>query len=279
MIHVIGDIIIDEYWYGKTTRISPEAPVPIVELKSKTVSLGGAANVYANIKSLSDNVQLHGMVEQKYRDHFSNKSNLFVVPKMPVKIRVLSEGHYVTRIDDEECVDNTKLIHSLQNNKLEGIVFLSDYDKGTLSSPQKIIKQLSNKVIVDPKISLENYKGAWILKPNRKEFESYVGKTESIEELTTKAIQARKELEVDNLIVTLSEHGVLWVSDKDTLHIPTEAKSVYDVTGAGDTFGAVLAYALDMGYNMEKALMLANKASAKAISKQGTYVIQPEDLL
>ena len=112
MINVIGDIIIDEYWQGRTTRLSPEAPVPIVELGAIDISLGGAANVYNNILSLNKGVNLFGMSEEKYMKHFKDSTNIVHTSKMPVKIRVLSDGHYVTRIDNEETMDNNlSLIH------------------------------------------------------------------------------------------------------------------------------------------------------------------------
>lgn len=285
MINVIGDIIIDEYWQGRTTRLSPEAPVPIVELGAKNVCLGGAANVYANIKSLTDSVNLYGMAQKEYLQYFDNTKHIVNVSKMPVKIRVLSDSHYVTRIDDEEIMDNNLLmdhfVSSSQEWKRGDIFFISDYAKGTIASPSGIISYLNiqnQRSIVDPKVCLSEYKRAWILKPNKKEFEAFAGKSENIKGIKQKAIEARKELEVDHLIITLSEDGVLWISEDTQLHIPTQAKSVYDVTGAGDTFGAVLAYALDNNYDMESALKLANKAAAKAVSKQGTYVIQPRDI-
>lgn len=285
MISVIGDIIIDEYWHGKTTRLSPEAPVPIVELGAKHISLGGASNVYANLKSLTESVNLYGLVQKEYLEYFDDKTHLVDTLKMPVKIRVLSDSHYVTRIDNEEYMDNNSLIdHFVSSSrgwKENDIFFMSDYAKGSIAHPDAIINYLrihSQKVIVDPKVHLSKYSGAWILKPNRKEFEEYAGESTNIKGIKQKAIKARKELNVDHLVITLSEQGVLWVSEDTQLHIPTQAKSVYDVTGAGDTFGAVLAYALDQNMTMEESLKLANKAAAKAVSKQGTYVIQPKDL-
>ena len=285
MINVIGDIIIDEYWQGRTTRLSPEAPVPIVELGAKHISLGGAANVYSNIKSLTKEVNLYGMVEEQYREHFDDTSHLIDVPKMPVKIRVLSDSHYVTRIDDEEYMNNNELIDhfvlSSSSWKRDNIFFISDYAKGTIAHPDAIINYLNiheQKIIVDPKLSLDHYKKVWILKPNRKEFEEYAGKSSNIKGIQQKAFQVLKELEIENLIITLSEDGVLWVSKDKWKHIPTKAKSVYDVTGAGDTFGAVLAWCLDQRCGIEESLVTANKAAAKAVSKQGTYVITQKDL-
>lgn len=284
MINVMGDIIIDEYWRGKSTRLSPEAPVPIVELGSREISLGGAANVYSNIRSLTKDVKIFGMVENKYLDYFDDTSNIVITKKMPVKIRVLSDYHYVTRIDEEEYMNNLDLNDKLFQHEFKenDIFFLSDYNKGSLRKPKALIDYLNHKkqrVIVDPKVNLDEYMGAWILKPNKKEFEQYAGKSTNLKGLKQKAIEARKKLQVEHLIITLSEEGVLWISEDGQVHIPTQAKSVFDVTGAGDTFGAVLAYGLDQKMYMDEALILANKAAAKAISKQGTYVIKKKDIL
>jgi len=284
MINVLGDIIIDEYWHGKTTRLSPEAPVPIVELLEKHIALGGASNVYANIRSLTKKVNLFGLVQDEYLSHFSDTSNLVSTKRMPVKIRILSGNHYITRIDNEEYMDNNDLNNKLFSHKFKknDIFFLSDYNKGSLKKPKPLIDYLRHKnqrVIVDPKVSLDNYKYSWILKPNRKEFEDYAGTSDCIKGIKYKAIKVREKLEVDHLIITLAADGVLWVSEEGQVHIPTQAKSVYDVTGAGDTFGAILAYGLDNGYDIEESLILANKGAAKAISKQGTYVIHPKDIL
>lgn len=285
MINVIGDIIIDEYWNGRTTRLSPEAPVPIVELGSKQVSLGGAANVYSNIKSLTKEVNLIGLVQEEYLEYFENDKHLIKTNKMPVKIRIISDSHYVTRVDDETYMDNNALIDHLlvfgKSLEPNNIFFISDYAKGTIASPSGIINYLNmqkQRIIVDPKLSLEHYSGCWVLKPNKKEFENYAGKSHNIKGIKQKAIEARQELKVEHLIITLSEDGVLWISENNCVHIPTQAKSVYDVTGAGDTFGAVLAYALDNNISMFDSLKMANKAAAKAVSKQGTYVIKPRDI-
>jgi D-beta-D-heptose 7-phosphate kinase/D-beta-D-heptose 1-phosphate adenosyltransferase len=285
MINVIGDIIIDEYWNGRTTRLSPEAPVPIVELGSKQISLGGAANVYSNIRSLTDDVNLIGLVQEEYRSYFEDDTHLITTDKMPVKMRIISDSHYVTRVDDEKYMDNNSLIDYLlvfgRSLKPNDIFFISDYAKGTIDSPSGIINYLNmqkQRIIVDPKLSLEHYSGCWVLKPNRKEFESYAGKSHNIKGIKQKAIEARKKLNVEHLIITLSEDGVLWISKNECEHIPTLAKSVYDVTGAGDTFGAVLAYGLDNNMPMIDSLKMANKAAAKAVSKQGTYVIKSKDI-
>lgn len=281
MIHVLGDIIIDEYWHGDSNRLSPEAPVPIVNLKEKQICLGGAANVYNNIKALTNDVNLYGLVQDEYLDYFDDKDNLIKTDKMPIKIRVMSGNHYVTRIDDEVYMDNNKLvdyfISSFRNFKPDDILYLSDYAKGTIASPSGFISYCGIhkiKTVVDPKVNLSEYHGCWLLKPNRKEFESYTGSTSSIKDITTNAKDFRLQHGIEHMVITLSEDGVLYVGPDDTFHLPTLVNEVSDVTGAGDTFGAIMTYYLSKNYPIEKALEKANMAAAKAVQHTGTYVYE-----
>lgn len=283
MIRVIGDIIIDEYWYGSATRISPEAPVPIVNLHSKKVSLGGAANVYANIKALTEDVDLYGLIDETYMYLFKNCGYFARVPKMPVKIRVLCDGHYMTRMDSEEMMDNTDIVRILNLCSCEenDLFVLSDYNKGTLAHSANIIEFLKSKgqrIVVDPKQSIEHYQGAWIVKPNRKEFEEYVGPCSSIDDMTKKARLLMRECDISNMIITLSADGVLYVGQEGVKHLPTHAYEVVDVTGAGDTFLAGLVYQIDQGKSIIESLDFANRMAAVAVQRSGTYVVKKEDL-
>lgn len=278
MIHVIGDIIIDEYWHGDSSRLSPEAPVPIVNLKKKQISLGGAANVYNNIRGLTDRVTLFGLYEKRFGEHFPDKRFLVETDKMPVKIRVMSGSHYVTRIDDEVHMDNIALYEAFVNHKFEknDIIFISDYNKGTIQ-PESFIGLANRRgirTIVDPKVDLGFYHGSWLLKPNRKEFESYCGSTSSIDELTRYAKDFKHTYGITHLVVTLSEDGVLYVGDNGSFHLPTLVNQVSDVTGAGDTFGAVMAYWISKDCSMKEALQKANAAAAQAVQYSGTYVYE-----
>ena len=279
MIYVIGDIIIDEYWYGKTTRLSPEAPVPVVNLKEKETSLGGAANVYKNIKSIVPDVNLIGLVEPKYQYLFTDEK-IFTTDKMPVKIRVITSSHYITRIDDEQFMDNSKVVEYFDAlNLKDDIVLLSDYDKGTLSDPQYFINKLQDcKTIVDPKLPLSRYKNCWLLKPNRNEFEEYVGECKDKNEMIQKGRELIKELNIEHLVITLSEEGVLYISNNKYVHIPAKAKEIFDVTGAGDTFAAALACCLHMGRTLIHSIEIANNAASRAVQKKGIYILEPGSL-
>jgi D-beta-D-heptose 7-phosphate kinase/D-beta-D-heptose 1-phosphate adenosyltransferase len=278
MINVIGDIIIDEYWHGDTNRVSPEAPVPIVDLKNKSISLGGAGNVYMNLRGLTNQVALHGYYSKDFAyifDKVEATGNLLLTEQMPHKLRVFSGSHYMSRIDAEKRIeDNDVQDKFFVPNKFE-IVILSDYDKGTVKDPQSIIKK-SKRTIVDPKISLDNYKGAFILKPNRKEFEDYIGHTTTPKSLMTEAQRLRHELEIEHFIVTLGPEGVLYVGDS-VEHYEATAQEVFDVTGAGDTFTAALAYGIYRSCDVQDAVIIANKMAGLAVSKPGTYVISPTD--
>ena len=278
MINVIGDIIIDEYWYGETTRVSPEAPVPIVNLNKKKISLGGAGNVYMNIRRLSDKVALHGYYDPAHTyifDQLEATGNLMVTEQMPHKIRVFSGSHYMSRVDVEKTIEEDDVQDKFFVPNQFDVVVLSDYNKGTVKDPQAIIKK-SKRTIVDPKVSLDKYKGAFILKPNLKEFEDYIGRKTNPKSLMSEAQRLRHELEIDHFIVTLGPEGVLYVGDSIE-HYDATAQEVFDVTGAGDTFTAALAYGIYNNLQVQDAVILANKIAGIAVSKTGTYVINPTD--
>ena len=199
MINVIGDIIIDEYWYGETTRVSPEAPVPIVDLSRKKISLGAAGNVYMNIRMLSDKVALHGYYDRAHGyifDQLEATGNLMVTEQMPHKIRVFSGSHYMSRVDVEKTIEEDDVQDKFFVPNQFDVVVLSDYNKGTVKDPQAIIKK-SKRTIVDPKVSLDKYKGAFILKPNLKEFEDYIGRKTSPKSLMSEAQRLRHVLDID----------------------------------------------------------------------------------
>lgn len=228
MINVIGDIIIDEYWYGETKRVSPEAPVPIVDLTKKKISLGGAGNVYMNIRSLTPNVLLHGYYDES-REYIFNEleasGNLMITNQMPHKLRIFSGSHYMSRVDAEKVIEENDVQDKFFVPNQFDIVILSDYNKGTVKDPQAIIKK-SKRTIVDPKVSLDKYKGAFILKPNLKEFEDYIGRKTTGKSLMTEAQRLRHELEIDHFIVTLGPEGVLYVGDSIEHYEASCARSV-----------------------------------------------------
>jgi len=282
MIYVTGDLIIDEYLYGTTTRISPEAPVPIVDLSSRERRWGGSGNVFKNIQSVYSAARFRCYVSARHQDLFPIDENISYVacPKIPTKTRVISNGRYMSRIDDEEYISIDDLESTMftdwDSMSSEAHVVLSDYNKGSIKNPQQFIQQCNGKVLVDPKLSLDMYKGAYLIKPNRKEFEDYVGKCNTPKELMVKAQLTRDHLDVTYLVVTLGEDGVLLVGDTIE-HYESQVEEVFDVTGAGDTFMAGLALGLELKLSISESTRLANTLAGIAVSHSDTYIITPED--
>ena len=246
---VIGDIIIDKYIYGTSTRLSPEAPVPVVTQERTEESLGGAGLVYENLKSLGVDVSLYE-------------------PDQPasIKTRVMCDGHYITRIDNDYYADGYEVLEELQDFPFDkyDYVILSDYNKGVLDFAEQII-QLANeagcRVIVDPKRHASCYEGAWLVKPNNKEF---------------------KELGFadwnSNFIVTNAGDNVIGNIDNIMYNVSVERVEVSDVTGAGDCFLAAFVYALTKEYDYQKALELAVRGSTESVKHVGTYILTEKDL-
>lgn len=254
MIVVIGDIIIDEYVYGTSTRLSPEAPVPVVKHEKTERRLGGAGNVYNNIKSLTDDVELIG-----YRNDTDDWPKELLCTHMPIKQRIYADKHYVTRIDREQTIDNSTLFDYVKEHVYNCTVVISDYNKGTIQDPQrliKILKQNSCYIIVDPKQHLDLYTGADVIKPNKKEYEEYNNGVDT------------------DMVVTLGADGYMI----NGTHYPTQQQEVYDVTGAGDTFLAVMSYFLDFGESLEFACEMANKGAGVSVQHNGVYVVHWKDL-
>jgi D-beta-D-heptose 7-phosphate kinase/D-beta-D-heptose 1-phosphate adenosyltransferase len=272
MIHVVGDIIIDEYWLGEVKRLSPEAPVPIVDLKTKKFSLGGAGNVYMNILSATKDVNLHGYKDQIHNYIFEEikpQGRLLFTDHMPHKIRVMSDQWLMSRIDSEIPIENNEIEDEFEIENEYDVVVLSDYNKGTVKDPQKIISK-AKKVIVDPKKNLELYKGAWCLKPNKIEFEDYIGEELNAKKILVHARRVRDELDVEHFLVTLGSEGVIYVGDTIE-HYPATTQKVFDVTGAGDTFTATLAICASLDMPMYKSIIVSNAMAGHAVKTNGTY--------
>tara|TARA_Y100000022_G_scaffold109412_1_gene94522 strand:+ start:1758 stop:2918 length:1161 start_codon:yes stop_codon:yes gene_type:complete len=254
VIVVIGDIIIDEYVYGTSTRLSPEAPVPVVKHEKTERKLGGAGNVYNNIKSLTDDVTLIG-----YRNDTTDWPVELFCTHMPLKQRIYADKHYVTRIDREQTIDNSTLFDYVKKRVHNCTVVISDYNKGTIQDPQRLIKILKDNgcyVIVDPKQHLDLYAGADVIKPNKQEYEEYNNGVDT------------------DMVVTLGADGYMI----NGTHYPTQQQDVYDVTGAGDTFLAVMSYFLDFGESLEFACEMANKGAGVSVQHNGVYVVHWKDL-
>lgn len=294
---VVGDIMLDRYWYGGTNRISPEAPVPVVKIDALEERPGGAANVAMNITSLSGNVRLIGLTgideAAKILDEELSKHHVhcdFVaVSTHPTitKLRVLSRNQQLIRIDFEEGFDKVdaspileRIQTALTTNK---VLVLSDYAKGALSSVQKMIdlaNQANVPILVDPKgTDFERYRGATLLTPNMSEFEAVVGQCDSEQEIVEKGLALIKKYQLKALLVTRSEKGMTLLQlDKPTYHLPTQAKEVFDVTGAGDTVIATLAAALASGQSLEDSCYLANAAAGVVVGKLGTSTVSQVEL-
>lgn len=290
-ILVIGDIILDEYWYGTSTRISPEAPVPVVVKDSVELKLGGAANVALSLQTLGTKSFLLGAVGQDEAQKTlkkllqKNKVNHDFIEdsKAPTtqKLRILANQHYIGRVDTEKLfsVTSKDLISKIKSSTK--LCILSDYDKGTLKEAQALIQFLNKKkckVFVDPKQDFEAYRGAFLLKPNKKEFVDYFGAFTDLKDLDRKAKKVISKYEITYLLVTLGAEGMVLVSKNNFLHLPSRALDVFDVTGAGDTVIATLVSFYSQGASIEDAVEMSNRAAAISVSRKGVYNVTLKDL-
>lgn len=294
---VVGDVMIDRYWYGDTSRISPEAPVPVVKVSKQEDRPGGAANVALNVAALGAAAKLTGIVGRdeaadNLRATLSSAniaSDFHVVDGKPTitKLRVISRQQQLIRMDMEEaygpadssgCLD--KMSQLLAGS---GAVILSDYGKGSLHDVQAFIalaKKMAVPVLADPKgTDFSRYRGATLLTPNLPEFEAVVGACHSEQELVSRGLQLIEELSLDALLITRGEHGMTLLTPGHTeLHLPARAREVFDVTGAGDTVIAVLGAALAAGEDYPQAVALANLAAGIVVGKLGTAVVSGPEL-
>ncbi|MFB0981342.1 MAG: bifunctional D-glycero-beta-D-manno-heptose-7-phosphate kinase/D-glycero-beta-D-manno-heptose 1-phosphate adenylyltransferase HldE [Alteromonadaceae bacterium] len=295
---VVGDIMLDQYWYGPTQRISPEAPVPIVKINQEENRPGGAANVALNIASIGGRVTLAGITgEDEAAQHLKKQLSALNIncefdqqKNIPTikKLRVMSRNQQLIRLDFEESladVDKSsleeKVAAQLANHDL---LLLSDYSKGTLSDVQNLIilaKNQGKAVLVDPKgTDFERYRGATLLTPNLSEFEAVVGECKTESDIVSKGQTLLVELDLEAMLVTRSEQGMtLLRRDHEEFHLPTRAREVYDVTGAGDTVIATLALAIAAKAEYKQASALANMAAGIVVGKLGTSTVSEAELL
>ncbi|WP_281630557.1 bifunctional D-glycero-beta-D-manno-heptose-7-phosphate kinase/D-glycero-beta-D-manno-heptose 1-phosphate adenylyltransferase HldE [Vibrio sp. St2] len=294
---IIGDVMLDRYWYGPTGRISPEAPVPVVKVENNEERPGGAANVAMNIASLGGHAHIVGLtgidepakVLNETLSALKVKCDFVALPNYPTitKLRVLSRGQQLIRLDFEDKFENTdaELILDRMEQALPKVksVVLSDYAKGALEHVQQFIQKARAAkvpVFIDPKgADFERYRGATLLTPNMAEFELVVGKVKSEEELVEKGLALIEEFDFEALLVTRSEHGMtLLRRGQEPFHLPTLAKEVYDVTGAGDTVISVLAASVAAGKPLDEACALANAAAGVVVGKLGTSTVSTIEL-
>ncbi len=293
---VVGDVMLDRYWFGDTGRISPEAPVPVVQVEKIDERLGGAANVARNASALGAQTTILGVVgedeagkrvEQLLLES-GVQSQLQTDGNVPttVKLRVIARQQQLIRLDFEEAPSQISLDAKLKRFKSLlpniDIVILSDYGKGALEQVSAMI-ELANAskklVLVDPKGgAYDKYKGATVLTPNRSELRQVVGQWSSEDDLTLRAQSLRKNLGLGALLLTRSEEGMTLFTDKGTEHVRAQAREVFDVSGAGDTVIAALAVAMGAGWSLERAMALANRAGGIVVGKLGTATVSAEEL-
>lgn len=294
---VVGDVMLDRYWHGPTSRISPEAPVPVVKVEQIEERAGGAANVALNVAALGGRSLLLGMTGQDEAadalvnrlDAVNVETDFYRLPELPTitKLRILSRHQQLIRLDFEEPFKNvdTKPLLDKIDSGLAGadVVIFSDYAKGCLEGVETMISLARAKgvpVLVDPKGSdFEKYRGATLLTPNLGEFEAVVGRCEDEDELVAKGQQLIEQFDLGALLVTRSEHGMTLIQrGKDELHLPAQAQEVFDVTGAGDTVIATLAASLAAGKSLDEACALANAAAGVVVGKLGTSTVSTIEL-
>lgn len=295
-ILVVGDVMLDRYWFGAVHRISPEAPVPIVRVEKREERLGGAANVARNAAALGAHVGLLGVVgadeagdiveqllaESDIHSYLKRDASISTI----IKLRVVGHQQQLLRIDFEQSPTDTVLRDKLtQFNVLlpqYDVIILSDYAKGSLVDVATMIaaaKQAGKCVLVDPKGSdFSRYKGASVLTPNKSELRSIVGGWQSEAELTEKAQNLRQTLDLKALLLTRSEEGMTLYTEQEVMHVSTVAREVYDVSGAGDTVIATLAVMLGAGLSIAEAVSIANRAGGIVVGKLGTATVSKQEL-
>lgn len=293
---VAGDVMLDRYWFGDVSRISPEAPVPVVRIERCEERLGGAANVARNVGALGASAGLLGVVGQdeagnrllELVDRLKLRGVLYRDPEVAtvVKLRVIGRQQQLLRIDFERSPTEEILRSKLkQYNELlpeYGVVVLSDYAKGTLANVEDMIaaaRRMDKCVLVDPKgEDFSRYRGASILTPNKGELRMVVGSWKSEGELAAKAQRLRESLELDALLLTRSEEGMTLYTSAEVVHFEAQAREVYDVSGAGDTVIATLAATLAAGAELHEAVELANRAGGIVVGKLGTATVSAGEL-
>jgi D-beta-D-heptose 7-phosphate kinase/D-beta-D-heptose 1-phosphate adenosyltransferase len=296
-ILVIGDVMLDRYWHGDTARISPEAPVPVVNIKQLTERPGGASNVALNARSLGAEVTLLGLVgkdeaaitlqnalkREKINCYLQSVSDLPTITKM----RVIAHNQQLIRLDFEQGFFNIDMKELLNAYKKQltntDIVIISDYGKGIAKATKEIINLAKTKnipIVVDPKgKDFTIYQDATLITPNFAEFEAIVGPCKNDQEIATKGMQLLLDNNFTAILVTRGAQGMSLIeANKEPLHIPTNVREVYDVTGAGDTVIATLAAALATGQDLPTAVELANIAAGITVRKLGAATISTAEL-
>ena len=296
-ILVVGDIMLDKYSHGTVNRVSPEAPVPIVDIQKIIYKPGGASNVAQNLSALGMNVTLLGITgddtELKELIKVLRHSDIKFDPvkdlsiRTTLKSRIIGNDQQLLRLDHEDR--NKSNMHSQLYKKIikyaknSDLIIMSDYDKGSVKPIASDIISFANKnsikVIIDPKgTDYSTYENAYMVKPNELEFSMIAGKIKNKKDMIAKGKKLKKDLQLDALLLTLGKNGMVLFSKDSVLTFPTSQKDVYDVTGAGDTVIAVLAAALASNKTLKKSCELANIAAGLSILHLGTASISKSDI-
>ncbi|OAI49469.1 bifunctional heptose 7-phosphate kinase/heptose 1-phosphate adenyltransferase [Gammaproteobacteria bacterium SCGC AG-212-F23] len=296
-ILVVGDVMLDRYWFGDAARISPEAPVPVVKIKQIDERPGGAGNVALNIAALGATINLLGIAGNDHNAHILKEhltaanvtSHIHTLPEVPTitKLRIISRHQQLIRLDFEEkfpAFDPTDLIHSYKKQlKKANLIILSDYGKGTLACTHTLI-QLANEagipILVDPKgTDFSIYNNADVITPNYKEFEAIVGTCDSEKDIVEKGQALLKQHNIDYLLLTRGERGMTLIQQSsEEIHLPAHAREVFDVTGAGDTVIGVLGAAVAAGATLPEAMVWANLAASLVVAKLGAATVSVPEL-
>jgi rfaE bifunctional protein kinase chain/domain len=293
---VVGDAMLDRYWFGAVDRISPEAPVPVVKVTREEERLGGAANVALNVRTLGAQSslvtvvgndepgrRLKAMIEEKgIPTLLGVDEQLYTI----VKLRVIGRSQQLLRIDFENQPDHEVLKQAFGEYERvlpeHDVVLFSDYGKGGLEHISKMIERaraLGKPVLVDPKGSdYARYRGATAITPNRAELAQVIGPWSSDADLATKAQALRRRFDIGGLVLTRSDEGMSLYDDAGESRVPAQAREVFDVTGAGDTVIATLAAMLACGLELRAAMPIANRAGGIVVGKFGTASVAYEEL-
>jgi D-glycero-beta-D-manno-heptose-7-phosphate kinase len=295
---IVGDVMLDRYWFGDVNRISPEAPVPVLKVERVEERPGGAANVARNIAALGAQATLLSVVgddeagaclEKLLSEHGNLNALLHRDNSIStiIKLRAIARHQQLLRIDFETPpsheVLHAKLADFHAKLPFADVVILSDYGKGGLAHIAEMIRSARKSgkpVLVDPKgDDYARYSGATLLTPNRSEFREVAGSWKTEAELNAKAEKLRTELQLDALLVTRSEDGMSLYRADEVLHEPTQTREVFDVSGAGDTVIATLAVMLASGAALPDAMRIANRAAGIVVGKLGTAVVSREEII
>jgi D-beta-D-heptose 7-phosphate kinase/D-beta-D-heptose 1-phosphate adenosyltransferase len=294
---VIGDVMLDRYWHGSASRVSPEAPVPVVKVANREDRPGGAGNVALNIAALGSAVRLVGVVGDDetglellsrlkaagvYCDFLQSEEKPTIT-----KLRIISQHQQLIRLDFEKAFEASDIIGLQDKAKSlvddSQVMVLSDYGKGALQDINDLIdlgRSRNIPIIVDPKgTDFTKYRGATLITPNLTEFEAVMGGSHNEEDLVNKGLHLVRQLNLEAILITRGEHGMTLIRpDSPELHLPARAQEVFDVTGAGDTVISVLAASMAAGDGFADATALANLAAGLVVGKLGTAAISGPEL-